>query len=62
MAVRESSSRRPSALDSAAGEDDGDGKFDHNAITPGTEFMQQLGRVRVRANARLGLGVGCGCG
>ena len=42
MAVREASSQRPSALDAAA--DDGGGKFDHNAITPGTEFMLQLGK------------------
>ena len=43
MAVREASSQRVSALDAAADED-GDGKFDHNAITPGTEFMLQLGK------------------
>ena len=60
MAVREASSRRPSALDAAGVEDDGDGRFDHNAITPGTEFMQQLGRAMVRARARLGLGLGLG--
>ena len=62
MAVREASSRRPSALDAAGGEDDGDGRFDHNAITPGTEFMQQLGRAMVRARARLGLGLGLDLG
>jgi 5'-3' exonuclease len=45
MAVREAASQlRPSALDAAADEGGGGGKFDHNAITPGTEFMLQLGK------------------
>ena len=43
MAVRQPSSQaRPSALDAEAAKLGG--SFDHNAITPGTEFMQRLGR------------------
>ena len=44
MAVREAGqAARPNAIDAMTA-DDGAGKFDHNAITPGTEFMHRLGK------------------